>query len=154
TGLDVLTSWQTLAGAGATQGIAVDHYDIGLKPGVSAAGYAKSLQARLGNAFYFVMLNNESSDVVDLMITLIGTLTLLLAIAAGLGVLNTIVLQTRERMHDLGVFKAIGMTPRQTIVMAVCWVAGIGLVASALAVPLGIAVHGYVLPAMARAVDL
>ncbi len=57
------------------------------------------------------MLNNQASDVVDLMISLIGTLTLLLAIVAGLGVLNTIVLHTRERVHDLGVFKAVGMTP-------------------------------------------
>lgn len=44
-----------------------------------------------------------------------GTLTLLLSIAAGLGVLNTVVLQTRERVHDLGVFKAVGMTPLQTV---------------------------------------
>ena len=53
---------------------------------------------------------------------LIGTLILLLAIVAGLGVLNTVVLHTRERVHDLGVFKAVGMTPRQTIAMVVCWV--------------------------------
>jgi len=52
---------------------------------------------------------------------LIGTLTLLLALAAGLGVLNTVVLGTRDRVHDLGVFKAVGMTPRQTIAMVVCW---------------------------------
>ncbi|HYK34060.1 MAG TPA: ABC transporter permease, partial [Streptosporangiaceae bacterium] len=56
--------------------------------------------------------------------------------------------------HDLGVFKAVGMTPRQTVTMVVCWVAGTGLVASVIAVPLGIALHGYVLPAMARSVDL
>jgi len=69
------------------------------------------------------------------MIGLIGTLTLLLAIVAGLGVLNSIVLSTRERVHDLGVFKAAGMTPRQTIAMVVCWVAGTGLVAGVIAVP-------------------
>jgi putative ABC transport system permease protein len=154
TGLDVLTDYQTLVKAHATQGFTIDQYDVGLKPGVSASTYASSLQARLGNAFYFVMQNNQASDVIDLMITLIGTLTLLLTIVAGLGVLNTIVLQTRERVHDLGVFKAVGMTPRQTIVMAICWVAGIGVVASVLAVPLGMLVQRTVLPAMAHAVDL
>src|SRR5262249_52486192 len=137
-----------------TKGLVINQYDIALKRGVSARGYVSSLQSRLGNAYYFVTLNNRSSDVIDVMIALIGTLTLLLAVVAGLGVLNTVVLQTRERVHDLGVFKAVGMTPRQTIVMAVCWVAGIGVIASALAVPLGIVVHGYVLPAMAHAVDL
>ena len=70
---------------------------------------------------------------------------------AGLGVLNTVVLQTRERVHDLGVFKAIGMTPRQTIAMVVCSVAGIGLVAGLIAIPAGVALHHFVLPVMAHA---
>jgi putative ABC transport system permease protein len=70
---------------------------------------------------------------------------------AGLGVLNTVVLQTRERVHDLGVFKAIGMTPRQTVAMVVCSVAGIGLVAGLIAIPAGIALHHYVLPVMGNA---
>jgi putative ABC transport system permease protein len=54
-------------------------------------------------------------------------------------------------VHDLGVFKAIGMTPRQTIAMVVCSVAGIGLVAGLIAIPAGIAVHHFVLPAMGHA---
>ena len=61
--------------------------------------------------------------------------------------------ETRERVHDLGVFKAIGMTPRQTIAMVVCWVAGTGLVAGLIAVPAGVALHRYVLPAMAAAAN-
>jgi putative ABC transport system permease protein len=157
TGLFMITDWRTAAGAlgsfgGASQ-LGPTQFDIGLEPGVSPDAYANSLQAKLGQN-YPVQVNNRSSDVVDLMISLIGTLTVLLIIVAGLGVLNTIVLHTRERVHDLGVFKAVGMTPRQTIAMVVCWVAGTGLVASVIAVPLGIALHGYVLPAMARSVDL
>jgi len=58
---------------------------------------------------------------------------------------DTVVLQTRERVHDLGVFKAIGMTPRQTIAMVISTVAGIGLVAGLVAIPAGIALHGFVL---------
>ena len=73
---------------------------------------------------------------------------------AGLGVLNTVVLHTRERVHDLGVFRALGMTPRQTIAMVVCWVAGTGLVAGVIAVPAGVALHRYVLPLMASAANL
>jgi len=82
---------------------------------------------------------------------LIGTLTLLLALAAGLGVLNTVVLGTRDRVHDLGVFKAVGMTPRQTIAMVVCWIAGAGLAAGVLAVPVSVILHSSVVRAMARA---
>ena len=73
-----------------------------------------------------------------------------MAVAGG-GVLNTVVLQIRERVHDIGVFKAVGMTPRQTTVMVVCSVAGIGLVAGLIAIPAGIVLHHYVLPVMGHA---
>ena len=101
-----------------------------------------------------VVRNSRTSVIVTLMLSLIGTLTLLLALVAGLGVVNTVVLHTRERVHDLGVFKAVGMTPGQTVGMVVCWVAGTGLVAGLIAVPAGIALHHYVLPAMASAANL
>src|SRR5262249_47331175 len=82
---------------------------------------------------------------------LIGTLTLLIAVAAGLGVLNTVVLGTRDRIHDLGVFKAVGMTPRQTIAMVICWIAGAGLIAGVIAVPASVILHSSIVRAMANA---
>ena len=150
-GVAMFTGWPTLASA--DRGLMPDQYDIGLRPGTSAPAYAQALDSKLGSS-YFVSLNSRSSDVVNLMIGLIGTLTLLLAIVAGLGVLNTVVLHTRERVHDLVIFKAVGMTPRQTIAMVVCWVAGTGLVAGVSAVPAGITLHRYVLPVMASSADL
>ncbi len=150
-GLTMLTDWRTLSRA--EPGLAPDTYEVGLRPGTSATAYASSLQTRLGSA-YFVAVNDAHSQVLQVMLALIGTLTLLLAIVAGLGVLNTVVLNTRERVHDLGVFKVIGMTPRQTTAMAVCWVAGTGLIAGLIAVPAGIALHRVVLPAMASAADV
>jgi putative ABC transport system permease protein len=149
-GLAILTGWSTLAGAG--HGLAVDQYDIGLRPGTSVGAYTQALGSRLGAA-YLVNANDRDQGF-PIVIGLISTLTLLLAIVAGLGVLNTVVLSTRERVHDLGVFKAIGMTPRQTIAMVVCWVAGVGLLAGVIAVPAGITLHHYVLPAMAAAANL
>ena len=77
---------------------------------------------RLGSD-YAVELNTRNTAVVDAMIGLIGTLAALLAAVAALGVLNTVVLETRERVHDIGIFKAVGMTPRQTTAMAISWVA-------------------------------
>jgi hypothetical protein len=47
---------------------------------------------------------------------------------AGLDTANTVVLVTRERVHDLGVLKAVGMTPGQTITMVVTTVAATGLI--------------------------
>ena len=146
-GLAMLTDWQTLASA--DHGLTPDRYDVGLRPNTSPAAYATALSTALGPDYPVSVKGNDPFFLT--LIGLIGTLTLLLAIMAGLGVLNTIVLHTRERIHDLGVFKAVGMTPRQTIAMVVCWVAGTGLAAGLIAVPAGIAVHKYVLPVMASA---
>jgi putative ABC transport system permease protein len=148
-GIVLITDWQTLARTGP--GPMPGRYDVGLRPGTSAVTYAQAVGRRLAGP-YGVAVN--ARDGFTVVIGLIGTLTLLLAIVAGLGVLNTVVLHTRERVHDLGVFKAIGMTPRQAIAMVVCWVAGTGLVAGVIAVPAGIALHHYVLPAMAAAANV
>lgn len=41
-------------------------------------------------------------------------------------------LDARERVHGLGIFKALGMSPKQTIIMVITSVAGIGLLAGAI----------------------
>ena len=130
--------------------LAVGQYDVALKPGVSAMAYAHAIGPMLGQD-YSVNVQSDSNPAFLAIIGLVATLTLLLAAVAGLGVLNTVVLQIRERAHDIGVFKAVGMTPRQTTVMVVCSVAGIGLVAGLIAIPAGIVLHHYVLPVMGHA---
>jgi putative ABC transport system permease protein len=144
--LPMFTDWQTLARTGHT--LIPSNYDVALRPGTSLDAYAHGLSG-LGPGY---QVSTNTNDPFFLTLTaLIGTLVLLLALIAGLGVLNTVVLHTRERAHDLGIFKAIGMTPRQTIVMVVCWAAGTGLLAGIVAVPLGMALHRRVLPIMASA---
>ncbi len=145
---EIIASQATVAAL--DPGLSPDQYDVALTPGTGAQTYAAAVGAKLGQ-FYQVGTNGSDSSNFYVIIGLVATLTLLLVVVAGLGVLNTVVLQTRERVHDLGVFKAIGMTPRQTIAMVVCSVAGIGLVAGLIAIPAGIAVHHFVLPAMGHA---
>jgi putative ABC transport system permease protein len=153
--LTMLTDWRTLTDAdpGLTPDPMNAQYDVGLRPGTDPAAYVQAVGARLGPN-YGVSLNQHGGGGTAIAIALAGTLTLLLSIAAGLGVLNTVVLQTRERVHDLGVFKAIGMTPRQTIAMVLSSVAGTGLLAGMLAVPAGIVVHQNVIPAIVGAAGL
>ena len=74
---------------------------MALTPGTSAQAYADALGAGLGQP-YQVNANGSNSSQFFVIIGLIATLTLLLAAVAALGVLNTVVLQTRERVHDLG----------------------------------------------------
>ena len=150
-GITMVTGWRTIAGADPS--LAPDRYDIGLRPGTNATSYTQALSQKLGPD-YAVNFNQRSSRIVEAMIALISTLTALLALVAGLGVLNTVLLYTRDRVHDLGVFKAVGMAPRQVITMVLCSVAGIGLIGGLIAVPAGVALHHYILPAMASGVGL
>jgi putative ABC transport system permease protein len=143
----MLTDLRTLAAADPSLTPAV--YDVGLRPGTDAQKYAGAIGRALGSGSA-VSLNTDDPFFLTLT-ALIALLTLLLAVVAGLGVLNTVLLHTRERVHDLGIFRALGMTPRQTIAMVICWVAGTGLLAGLVAVPAGMAVHSYVLPVMAHA---
>jgi putative ABC transport system permease protein len=78
-------------------------------------------------------------------------LTLMLVSVAGLGVLNSVVLDTRERVHDLGVCKALGMSPRQTVGLVLASVTGIGVLGGLAGVPAGYALHHFVLPVMGHA---
>jgi putative ABC transport system permease protein len=146
-GLAMVTDWPTLASAGP--GLAAVRYDVGLRPGTSPAAYARQVQTALGQGY--AAGANSNNKGLPLVLGLIGSLALLLAVAAGLGVLAAVVLQTRERAYHVGVFRAVGMTPWQTIAMVVCSVAGIGLVAGVAAIPAGIALVRYLVPLMGAA---
>jgi len=77
-----------------------------------------------------------------------------LGAVAALGVFNTVVLNTRERRRDLGMLKSIGMTPRQVIAMVVTSMSALGAVGGLLGIPLGIAIHSLVMPAMAHSAEI
>jgi putative ABC transport system permease protein len=149
-GMRVMTDARTLAGAGIP--VTPDGFQVHLAPGTDRAAYVKALDEALhplgveANA-----QGGETSATVVAMDAMIVMLTVMLVVVAGLGVLNTVVLDTRERVHDLGVMKALGMAPRQTVTMVVTSVAGIGAVAGVVGVPVGVALHDYVIPVMGRA---
>lgn len=124
-------------------------YQVMLKPGTDPRAYAGALGQALGSGYDIGLAGGDAQYTA--LIGLVVALTLLIMSAAGLGVLNTVVLSIRERVHELGVFKAVGMTPGQTISVVLSSVAGIGVLAGLIAVPAGIALHGYVIPVMGRA---
>ncbi|GHJ43425.1 hypothetical protein Cs7R123_07670 [Catellatospora sp. TT07R-123] len=116
---------------------------VGLLAGVTADHYIDSVAD--GGTAGLVSVHPESQlDMLPLRIV-IGTLTVLLVLVAGLGVAHTVVLNTRERRRDLGVVKAVGMTPGQVVVMAVTSMAVLGLVGGVLGLPGGIAAQRWVI---------
>ncbi|MFI0089748.1 ABC transporter permease [Streptomyces bobili] len=152
-GMALLTSTSTLADLGldARPG----RYDVQTEAGTDLARYLGSLRGELEGVGAVAQASTEdSSSVIVAMDALIGMLTLMLVAVAGLGVLNTVVLDTRERVRDLGILKALGMTPRQTVTMVVTSVAGTGLLAGLVAVPAGVALHHWIIPLMGDGVGM
>ncbi|MGY1577341.1 ABC transporter permease [Streptomyces sp. MN13] len=127
---------------------------VDVKSGVPAEEYARKLASVVrplgGDAT--TVSPPEREGVLLIMEAMAVLLTLMLVSVAGLGVLNSVVLDTRERVHDLGVCKAIGMTPRQTVSLVLSSVAAIGVVGGLLGVPAGYVMHRLVMPVMGRAV--
>jgi putative ABC transport system permease protein len=146
----IFTSWQTLGGTAA--GLAPQTYDIALKPGTSPHTYAAALSKALGPEFTvtFPQGGGGFSQFADE--SLIKLLTAAVAVLAGLGVLNSVLMAARERVHDLGIFKALGMTPPQTIAMVGCWVIAPALIAAVIAIPAALVAHSLTLQAIGKVV--
>lgn len=125
-------------------------YRVALTHGTDAGDYARTLTGALAARGLTAQPTGLDTDPLLVVVEgLTATLTLLLLAVAALGVLNMLVLDLRDRVHDLGVHKALGMTPGQTIVMVVASVAGVGLLGGLLGVPAGVAVQRLVVPTMA-----
>lgn len=62
-----------------------------------------------------------------------------LALIAAAGVFNTLLLNTRERVRDNATLKALGMSPRQMIVMVATSAGFLALLGGVVAVPGGVA---------------
>ncbi|MFJ9946568.1 FtsX-like permease family protein [Kitasatospora sp. NPDC091207] len=91
-------------------------------------------------------VNGASDTIEKVIISVVSTLSLMLITVAGLGVFNTVLLNTRERRKDLGMLKSIGMTPRQVIAMVVTSAAALGAVGGIIGAPLGMLAHRIIIP--------
>jgi putative ABC transport system permease protein len=128
-------------------------FEIALKPGTDPHAYVESLSTAIDSQLVLprVTADDAQNETIELMLGLIVTLSLVLAGVAALGVFNTVVLNTRERVHEIGVLKSLGMTPRQVRVMVVTSMVAIGAVGGALAVPAGWALHRWIVPVIGDA---
>ncbi|MFD0223063.1 ABC transporter permease [Streptomyces hirsutus] len=153
-GLQVFTDASTLTAARPDLTEASHH--IAVTSGTGVTGYADALNRDLAPLGVTARASglDTGSDMVVTLNALSAILTTMLVAVAALGVLNGVLLDTRERVREIGVHKALGMTPRQTVAMVLTSVVVTGLVAGALGVPLGVALHGWVLPAMGDSVGL
>ncbi|MGW5361429.1 FtsX-like permease family protein [Actinopolymorpha pittospori] len=138
---------------GLVEHLTPERFEIGLSQGTEPHAYADALLADLRDLAAVPQVNadTQENETIQVMLALIATLSLLLVGVAALGVFNTVVLNTRERVHEIGVLKSVGMTPGQVRWMVVTSMVAIGLVGGALAVPLGYALHRWILHAISEA---
>jgi putative ABC transport system permease protein len=142
------------AGARTLPGIAtlqnLGQWDVGLRPGTSPSAYIRQMNGVLAaERNPWGATAADSGNFYPIAIALIGLLSLMVAVAAGLGVLNTVLMTTRDRVHDLGIFKALGMRPGQMLTMVTCWIAGPAVLAAVIAAPAAVLLNTATIHAMA-----
>jgi len=144
----VFGSTKTLPGLAAPGNL--QQWDVALRPGTATAGYVQAVNHALGGSSPWAATTQKNGGkFYSIAVGLVGMLSLMVGIAAGLGVLNTVLMTTRDRVHDLGVFKALGMRPGQVLTMVVCWIAIPAVVAGAIAAPAAVALNAATVRAMA-----
>lgn len=137
-GPSLWTSRQTL---GTVRGLGISDYRIGLRPGISSQRYAAVLSRRLGQRIGVHIASADTGTSTAGPASLVRSLTELIVALAALGVLSSVLIAARERVHDLGIFKSLGMTPRQTLIMVICQVIPPAVAAALTAVPAAVVLH-------------
>ncbi|MEU4238408.1 FtsX-like permease family protein [Actinoplanes sp. NPDC026619] len=143
----VLSNWATLART--APGRRADRYEVKLAPGTDDATYAAAVNA--ADPGLRAKPTRAPGSITVAVHSTITLLALLLGAVAALGVLNTVVLNARERRRDLGTLKSIGMTPRQVVLMMVTSMAAVGLAGGLAGVPVGVVFQRYAMHAIAHA---
>ncbi|CAM5494950.1 hypothetical protein GCM10010329_73790 [Streptomyces spiroverticillatus] len=133
-------SWATLEKlAPGTKAI---EYAVQVAPDASPGAYADAVMA--ADPGLYAVVGDSGNNATTTVVGFSSVFTLLLGTVAALGVLNSVVLNVRERQRDLGMLKSIGMTPRQVVAMTVTSAALLGAVGGMIGVPLGMGAHRWV----------
>jgi putative ABC transport system permease protein len=135
--------------AAAIPGEKPSDYIVRLRPGTDAQSYAIQVN-RTSRDFLDVATHDSSaSSVLGTVDDVVVVLALVLALIAVAAVFNTVLLNTRERVRDTAVLKAVGMAPGQAVMMVVTSAAILGLLGGIVGIPIGVALHSIVLQVMA-----
>ncbi|HTC86443.1 MAG TPA: ABC transporter permease [Candidatus Acidoferrum sp.] len=139
--------WATLQPIAAH--LAPDSFEIQPAAGVDPEAVVRPLQdLHLGDVY---QKSDSTQDVTFLLFEGVVSVLAFVLVAISLGgVLDTLLLETRERMRETAILKVIGMTPRQVTGMVLVSVIPIGVVAGLIGVPAGILLDHAVLGEMGR----
>lgn len=117
---------------------------VQLRPGVSLAGASDALHAALAT-YPNVKVQDRAAfrdDVmsqIDQLLTLLYALLLLAVLIALLGIVNTLVLATIERVRELGLLRAVGMSRREVRAMVRAEAAMVSFIGALIGLLVGLA---------------
>jgi putative ABC transport system permease protein len=116
-------------------------YYVTLAPGTDVTAYVQQVGALQPDLMDVRASDNSIIAPVKIIDSVLLIIAAVLALIGIGGVFNTLLLNTRERVHDTATLKAIGMSPRQVIVMVAASAGLLALVGGLLAMPAGLALH-------------
>ena len=116
-------------------------YEVTLTPGADVKAYVRRVAALQPDLIDVRASDNSIIAPVKIIDSVLLVIAAVLALIGVGGVFNTLLLNTRERVQDTATLKAVGMSPRQVVVMVAASAALLALVGGLLAMPLGLVLH-------------
>jgi putative ABC transport system permease protein len=117
------------------------NYYVTLAPGTNLNAYVRRVGALQPDLIDVRASDNSIISPIKIIDSVLLVIAAVLALIGIGGVFNTLLLNTRERVHDTATLKAMGMSPRQVIVMVAASAGLLALLGGLLAMPVGIGLH-------------
>jgi putative ABC transport system permease protein len=138
-GHELMLDWSTITAV--VPDLSPSSYLVTLKPGSNVDAYVKRLAAAQPDLLGVQAANSGNTAFLATIAGILFAIALVIALIAVAGIFNTLLLNTRERVRDTATLKALGMSPRQVIVMVAASAGFLALVGGLAAVPAGIELY-------------
>ena len=116
-------------------------YWVTLRPGSDLNAYIQRVAGTQPDLLDVHPNNTSLIGPVKIIDSVLLVLAVVLVLIGVGGIFNTLLLNTRERIQDTAALKAVGMSPRQVIVMVAASAGLLALVAGLMAMPVGLYLH-------------
>jgi putative ABC transport system permease protein len=126
------------------------NFALKLTPGADLKSRAAELTALTNDRVSVLASGDDVQETMNTLPKVMTALTVLLGCFAVVGVLNSVVISTRERQREIGLLKSVGMTPNQVLFSILAGAAGMSVLAYTIGLPVGILLIRWLIDAVAR----
>ncbi|MDQ2901970.1 MAG: FtsX-like permease family protein [Ktedonobacteraceae bacterium] len=126
-------------------------FAVTLAPTVNTTAWTHHILAESGDRVNVIVQNPNPPAQIEALKVAMFLPTAILALVALVSVLNTMLITVRERFHEFGVLKALGMTPHDIQVIIQTSTANYAIIACLLGFPLGILLTSWIFQITANA---